>query len=323
MRILIAALLIAIAGPARADGIWKLPPTVAVKDVTATSTFADKRDAYAAWRALAYEERSNMVHPEPVLWTAWCEGKKDEGIGERLTITLAEPTAIDRVRIAAGVWRTDRLFAANNRITAMTVLVDGKPQVVKPAGKRWSEIKIVGKVSTLSFQIDRVKKGRMNDSCIAGIDLMRGGRRLAPVIGVDARAAAALQPMVESTQRALAASDRAGLRALIAFPFGNYNADMDMGYGGGETMITGDWKELVAACAALDKHREDSDGDPINTACPSPVDYDPDDDRSPGVETVTPGTVEITWPSGREVVVTWELRWTDRWRLESIGADAM
>src|SRR5262249_11109274 len=147
--------------------MWKMPPLVAVKDISATSTFADKNDAYAAWRTIGYDVRGDMEHPEPVYWSAWCEGKKDEGVGETVTVTLAEPTQIDTMRVAAGGWRTDKLFAANNQITALDVIVDGgKPQTLRPKGKKWIELKLGAKLTTLAFKIAGVKKGKMNDSCI-------------------------------------------------------------------------------------------------------------------------------------------------------------
>src|SRR3954462_5640144 len=86
--------------------------------VTATSTYDDKKhDGYAAWRTVAYELHGpgDPTH-EPMPWPAWCEATSDAGIGETLTITFAEPTRIERVKIAAGVWRTKQLFAANNQI---------------------------------------------------------------------------------------------------------------------------------------------------------------------------------------------------------------
>jgi len=326
MRSLVLVVLVtavALARPVRAGSMFKLPPVVGVKGVTATSTFADKHDDYNARKALAYEVHMDMEHPDPVLWTAWCEGKPSEGVGETLTITLAEPTQIDRVRIAAGVWRTDRLFAANNQITALTVLADGKPHAVSPAGKKWVEVAIGAKVTTLAFRIDKVKKGRMNDSCISGIDLERGGAVLAPLIGVDAAAVTALQPAVDAIQRALSAPDHAGLKPLLEFPFSNTNWIMDKGYGGAQPVVSASWKELVTACAQLAKHDEVEDADPINTGCPAPANYDPDDDRPPGVRTIGPGVVELTWPSHGEVLVTWDLNWTDRWRLVAIGDETL
>src|SRR5438067_2458894 len=119
--LLVVVIMIVVAGSAHADAPFPdLPKQVAlISKVSATSTFSDKNDPtdYSAWRAIAPETRGGggMSMEEPTLWSAWCEGKKDEGIGETLTITFAEPTQIDSIRIAAGVWRTDALFKANNQ----------------------------------------------------------------------------------------------------------------------------------------------------------------------------------------------------------------
>ena len=304
---------------AAADAMPKLPGTIAIKDVVASSTYPDKRDAYAAWRTVAYEERTSFDAP-PVLWSAWCEGKKDEGVGETITIRLAEPTQLDRLQIAAGVWRTAKLFAANNKIKALTVTVDGTAHTVRPpSGRKRVEVPIGAKVSTIVVRIDKVEKGTMNDSCISAIDLVRSGERLVPIVGADARAVTTLPSSVEAIAAALSSETHKGLEPLIELPFTNENADMAMGYGGGEPMTSKTYKELAAACKRLVAEREASGGEPTSTACPDPVDVDPDDDRPPSLRALAPGTVEIAWPSHREVLVTWRLHYTDRWRLQAVG----
>lgn len=126
--------------------------------VTATSTFTDKReplDSDALWRARSYETRRDEMSET---WSAWCEGAA-EGIGETLQMKLAAPTQFDQMKIAAGVWRSAKRYLA---------IVDG--EVV-------SSIELV-------FRITSVTKGRMNDTCIAGIDLVRG--EVGPALDVDA-----------------------------------------------------------------------------------------------------------------------------------------
>ena len=197
-----------------------LPDATAIKEVTATSTLADPHDAYAAWKVLRYETRGGDPEgDEPlVLWSSWCEGAKDEGLGEAVTITFAVPTAVDAVRIAAGVWRSDKLFAANNRVTALEVIADGKSQTVKPKGKTWTSAKLHGRVSSLVIKLAAVTKGRMNDSCISGIDLVRGDETLVPLIGLDLKALATLPKAMAEIEDALGQSDRKGLKALLELP---------------------------------------------------------------------------------------------------------
>lgn len=50
----------------------------------------------------------------------------DDGAGEGLTIELAAPTQLDAIRVAAGVWKSSKLFIGNNRISALGVIADGK-----------------------------------------------------------------------------------------------------------------------------------------------------------------------------------------------------
>src|SRR5689334_7046092 len=109
--------------PASRTELPKLPEVIAVREVTATSTFADKsrRDAYAAWRVLVYEQEADQSASVSIPATAWCEGKPDEGVGEAITIALAAPARLDAIRIAAGVWKTPKLFTTNNQIAALEV----------------------------------------------------------------------------------------------------------------------------------------------------------------------------------------------------------
>lgn len=292
----------------------------AVKDVTATSTLPDKQDGYAAWRALAYKVRPGDDMGEVILWSAWCEGKKDEGLGETITLALAEPTQIDHVRIAAGVWRTDKLFAANNQITALEVGADGKTQTVKPPlAREWVEAKIGAKVKTLTFKIASVKKGKMNDSCIAGIDLVApGNERIVPMVTVDPKAVAELPGAVKEIQAALDAPDRKGLEPLLAFPFSNLDIETFSG-GGGKATTSASFAAVVAACKTARKAKQDAYVDP--KGCPKSAPHDPDDDRPARIRVVSPTTIEIRFQSRSEVGVSWRLVWKERWRLPSIGYD--
>lgn len=326
MRILVGvyAVVVASSSSVRAEIPFPHLPKaiVAVKEVTATSTFPDKKDAYAPWRALAYEVRQADPSAPPILWSAWCEGKKDEGIGEALTVTFAEPTQLDSVKVAAGVWRSAALHTANNQITSMDVIVDGKPQTIKPSGRTRVEVKIGAKVTTLAFKITGAKKGRMNDTCIAGIDLMRGGDQLVPLIGMDARALASLPTQMQEIQTALAAPGRKGLDTLLAYPFTSLDAD-GFFMGGSKQGKAANWAAVVAACKTYDaalKKAEASGVDYVDPrACPTAAPYDGDDDRSSGLRGSGPRGVVVSFTSHREVVVTWKLVFTDRWRLQAIS----
>jgi hypothetical protein len=316
---------LALAGRASADTPFPDLPkdVVLVKDVTATSTYADKHDAYAAWRALAYETHGGGMDGSPVvLWSAWCEGKPDEGVGEALTIRLAAPTKLDQIKIAAGVWRTDKLFRANNQITALEVTLDGKPQTVKPKGKTWTAVKVGRAVSTIVVKLTGVKKGKMNDSCIAGIDLVRASDSLPIVIGVDAKAWAALPGAIRALDEATGARYQA-LEPMIEFPFTSTDLMGDVGgYGPSVTSTDASWKQLVAACKTYEAAMAKPDVDWVDPkGCPIGPNADPSDDRGDFVSTVAPGVVKVVFPSHHEMSVSWTLHWTDRWRLRTIGEE--
>jgi len=176
------------AGAISRDVLPSLPPLAAVREVTATSTYADKRGMYAPWRTLVYDQ-TNDATGTIVPTTAWCEGKPDAGIGETLTIRLARPTPISRIRIAAGVWLTPQLFDSNNHITALEVALDGKTVKVAPPGKReWTAVAVGAPVSTIAIRIAAVDRGKMNDSCLSAIVLERDGEVVVPVRGIDGAA---------------------------------------------------------------------------------------------------------------------------------------
>jgi len=166
------------------------PPPVFLEKVEATSTYASKNNAYEARLAvnpkIAYD--SNY---DPIYKSAWCEGKKDAGIGESLTLTFAAPTRVDKLTIKAGVWMTAKLFTANNIPTAITITTDDKRTfTAKPSAteRKEAEVAIGGApVKTMTLAITEVKPGKMNDSCITHVAFGDA----AVVTGVDAAGAAA------------------------------------------------------------------------------------------------------------------------------------
>ena len=77
------------------------------------------------------------------------------------------------------------------------------------------------------------------------------------------------------------------------------------------------WKALLAACEVWDR-RGDDDNDP--KGCPQPRDFDSEDDRHGLLESASPGVVTYRFPSHNEYYTSWQLHWTDRWRLQAIDA---
>jgi len=211
-------LLLLIAWPATAaaqgrDPIW-------VQSVTATSTFASKRNAYDPALTLvprtSWDKKSDATRYD----SAWCEGTPDEGIGEAITIELAVPTTVDTIAIKPGVWMTPKLFAANNRITGLEVTTDdGRTLTAALGGEREEVVLKLGgaPVSKLVVKIASVKKGKMNDSCITHITL----NDEAPVaVGFDKAAASAFSGAIEEAVPAIwDTCDPVKLRAYYDVPF--------------------------------------------------------------------------------------------------------
>ncbi|MGE0399070.1 MAG: hypothetical protein AB7T06_20335 [Kofleriaceae bacterium] len=277
----------------------KLGPFAAIKEITASSTFVDKskRDLYGAWRVLEYELTDPMAG---VPRTAWCEGKPDEGIGEGITITFLAPTKLRQIDIAAGVWLTEKLYKANNRITSLAISIDGSaPKKVAPPAEHgeWLEVPIGKAVTTIKIAIDAVTKGKMNDSCISAVSLMGDGDlALEAVRGLDAKAVAALPAAYAAIEKALTDPKHTGLDKLITFPFFYEDSSWFVDGSNRTRQKLANAKALETAC----KKKTD--------ACPGlPTTRGPDDPahvKSDGV-----GAVMIMFPASREVLDTWHLVW--------------
>jgi hypothetical protein len=306
------------------DVVPNLPQLVGIREVTASSTFKDKRDLYAPWRTLSYEQvddKTGARAPHYVPKTAWCEGKADEGLGETLTIHLAVPTKLDQIRVATGVWLSQRFFDTNNQITALDVTVDGKVTTVKPPAQReWTSIAVDRPVSTITMKIAAVHKGKMNDSCLSAIELVRGGEALIPMLGFDGPAADELPRALAKLQKVLADPARTDLDKLVEFPYSDHNAFYAARNLKPIKIATG--PAMVAACRARD---QDEAGNKIdsspNRGCPMPASVDPTDDRPAAISIPGPGIVEVSFPSHRDLVDVWRLHWNvNAWRLQAIDS---
>jgi hypothetical protein len=313
------------AGAAGRDVVPNLPQLVGIREVTASSTFKDRHDLYAPWRTLSYEQvddKTGAGAPHYVPKTAWCEGKPDEGLGETLTVHLAVPTKLDQIRVATGVWLSQRFFDNNNQITALDVTVDGKLTAVKPQAKReWTSITVDRPVSTITMKIVAVRKGKMNDSCLSAIELVRGGEQLIPMIGFDGPAADELPRALAKLQKVLADPARTDLDKLVEFPYSDHNAAY-AARGNLKPIKIATWPAMIAACRARDRDEAGNKVDESpNRGCPMPASVDPTDDRPAAIAVPGPGMVEVSFPSHRDAVDVWRLHWNgSAWRLQAIDS---
>src|SRR5687768_16902041 len=77
--------------------------SVQALEVSASSTLKGKGERYAAWRAVDFDVSSSDDMTRSYYATAWCEGKKNEGVGESLTFS-GQPISLTGLGIAAGFW---------------------------------------------------------------------------------------------------------------------------------------------------------------------------------------------------------------------------
>jgi len=137
---------------------------------------------------------SNIYNPENAhdfkLETAWVEGKPDQGIGESLTFTIKlrapvyDHLTINGFRIANGYVKNKKLWLANSRIKAMTMLVNNKPYVDIYLNDfygfqkvNFSDIKVpLNKKLLITFVINDVYPGdKFSDTSISQIEFDGSG----------------------------------------------------------------------------------------------------------------------------------------------------
>jgi hypothetical protein len=210
MRRLAWSIVLAPAVAVAGDAVPPEVPDVLGVTATATSTLAAKGKAFDPWFALG---------GDPTKF--WCEGKSDEGVGEALVLKLSAPTKIESLVLRAGVWRSPELFAANNRITELDVVTDdGRVKKVKLNDRREDVDVSLGRapVTELRLEIAAVAKGKLDDTCISGVEL-HTSPPTSIVLGADAAAAAALAPAFAKVWHAFGACDEKALGAQLQFPF--------------------------------------------------------------------------------------------------------
>lgn len=57
--------------------------------------------------------------------SAWVEGAKGDGIGESVTLTLAQPAKLSRIGIANGYTKSEDIYLKNNRVARLDVSING------------------------------------------------------------------------------------------------------------------------------------------------------------------------------------------------------
>lgn len=150
------------------------------ESITASSTLKDSaKSTYSA----------GNIH-DGKLETAWVEGKKDQGIGESVSISLTatstkfENLTIAGFRIANGYVKDKNLYMLNSRVKSMTMYVDDKPFADIKLNDFYGFQQIefqsiplpVNKTVTIKFVITDVYPGsKYSDTSISEIWFFGGG----------------------------------------------------------------------------------------------------------------------------------------------------
>lgn len=114
--------------------------------------------------------------------TLWCEGSKNDGVNERITVNLTNQIIIDELRVYNG-FNDERFYYDNNRVKVLELLINeisfgnftledtSKSQIIT-----FNDKIIVNKIA---FVIKDVYKGnKWNDTCITEIELWNNKEKL-------------------------------------------------------------------------------------------------------------------------------------------------
>ncbi len=195
--------------------------------IDASSTLKDKKGAYDPWHAIDLDveaEGGDYASGATLYTTGWCEGAKGDGVGESLTIS-GNDVGFSTLAIAAGYWKSSKLFKANNQVTALKVHVtdhEGNVQsydVSVPNGMEVAYLEVGHDVDAtqVTIEIAGVKKGKVNDTCISNVVLSTGGGARKPFL--DAAAAIDdLNTALFNLNDGLQACDANTLEAHMKFP---------------------------------------------------------------------------------------------------------
>lgn len=220
-------------------------------ETAASSTAKGKRDEYAAWRAV-----------DGATGTAWCEGKADEGLDEKLTLTLPEPILVTRIDLYVGLHGTAREYKANNRPSTLfvqTAQKKGDPMVmlakaVPTVGDYQTLVKLglntprTVQVIELAFAgVTRGDKARNNHTCISDVSLVGDkGEVINFLFGMPVDSMASLPAAITALRAAVASCDEKALPAVVKFPLVHRVAAEE----DSRTIKLKNVKALVKACKA-------------------------------------------------------------------------
>ncbi|HPV41432.1 MAG TPA: hypothetical protein PKX40_09650 [Spirochaetota bacterium] len=135
-------------------GLW-------IKSIDATSVLEPEKGTYDQGNIMDLSDDS------------WCEGKKDDGVGESITIKLDAPAAIKKLHVKNGMGIA-KFWRANNRVK--DVKINGKIYTLKDV-PGFQTVNLPGTATdTITLVISSVYKGeKWSDTCLAEVALADPG----------------------------------------------------------------------------------------------------------------------------------------------------
>ncbi len=135
--------------------------------ITATSTLVENN------KEIVFYSADNLTDNT---WKSWCEGKNDDGIGEKLTFEFDKPVPIEKICIRNG-YGDLRYYYTNNRIKTISVYINGnKINDFTLIDKFNCQDLSIGKnnVTKIEIEIKEVYPGtKHKDTCISEIYFIR------------------------------------------------------------------------------------------------------------------------------------------------------
>lgn len=123
--------------------------------------------------------------------TTWCPGGR--GVGQSLTIVLADPVSFDEIQIRNGFSGPNDLYAKNNRVKTVEIAqvagqhFQNKSYELADGQADWQSIAfpLDQTAKSLNFTIKEVYRGyKYDDTCISDIRLLYKGKPI-PWVGAD------------------------------------------------------------------------------------------------------------------------------------------
>jgi hypothetical protein len=206
-------------------------PAITPIEVTASSTLKGKSDKYAPWRAVDFDAQQVADPGNPdvinfVRTTGWCEGKKDQGIGEYLEIRAVDGTIrLAGVAIHAGFQKSQKLFEANNRPSRLTVTFtdagggEQKAELTVPDGMTAGVLALDRPIDAAKVRIAfaEVTKGKVNDSCLSHVQLLTEAGPAPAYLAADADSGM-IEIALGNLYTGLESCDASMLEGAIKFP---------------------------------------------------------------------------------------------------------